>query len=160
MATVRIQSSSDGALGTPTLGGRYCKIVAFGNRLGIALCLLLGACSSGAGAPSKPAIEPAPQVADDVQAQARAFYDARCATCHGAHGNADGASAPTLRPRPQRLSDRIWQSNVTNARIERVLLHGGLAVGKSAVMPGFHELSDQPLLRAGLVALVRSFATP
>lgn len=160
MVTAQIKSSSDRALGALSCGGTNCKIVAFANRLGIGLCVLVGACSSGTGTSSKPAIEPAPHVAADVQAQARAFYDTRCATCHGPRGHADGASAPTLRPRPQQLSDRIWQSNVTNARIERVLLHGGPAVGRSAVMPGFHELSDQPLLRAGLVALVRSFATP
>lgn len=135
-----------------------CKWLAFPAAAGLPLLLALAGCSQRASSDSQVAIEAAPVVEAAALAQARGFYDARCAECHGPQGHADGAKAASLRPLPQRLSDRIWQSNVGNARIERVLVHGGPAVGKSAVMPAFRELADQPALRTALVALIRSFA--
>ena len=53
------------------------------------------------------------------------------------------------RPRPQRLSDRMWQSNVSNARLQRVILFGGAAVGKSEVMPASPELQGAAADPAG-----------
>lgn len=131
-------------------------------RLSIAVlaALLIAACSRPSGPGQAPTIEAAPQVSADGQAAARAFYVARCAECHGESGQSDGPRAPTLRPRPQRLDDRIWQSNVSNARLQRVVLLGGAAVGKSEVMPAFPELRGQPETLAGLVAQIRSFAAP
>lgn len=122
--------------------------------------LLSVACSRPSGPGQAPTIEPPPQVSADGKAAARAFYVARCAECHGEGGQGDGPRAPTLRPRPQRLSDRIWQSNVSNARLQRAMLLGGAAVGKSEVMPAFPELRSQPETLAGLVAQLRSFAAP
>jgi mono/diheme cytochrome c family protein len=142
----------------PNQPGTKCKSFALAAWAWLPVWLAFVACSRPAGTGSAVEIEAAPQVSAADQAQARAFYDARCAECHGPQGEGDGPKASTLRPRPQRLSDRIWQSNVRNARIDRVLVHGGVAVGKSAVMPASSELADQPALRAALVALIRSFA--
>lgn len=91
---------------------------------------------------------------------ARAVYDNRCAPCHGTTGAGDGPQAATTKPRPQRLTDPIWQSNVTNARLSRVILLGGGAVGKSTTMPASPELRLQPQVVQGLVALIRSFTPP
>ena len=131
-----------------------CKWLAF------LAALALGSvgCKRSAGGSAQLTIEAAPPVSDEALAQARLYYAARCAECHGASGHGDGAQAATLRPRPQALSDRMWQSNVSNARIERVLQHGGPAVGKSGLMPAFADLQSQPQLRSALVALLRSFA--
>lgn len=122
--------------------------------------LLCAACNHSRQSASEPAIEAAPAVSRAGQAAARAFYVARCAECHGPGGAGDGPRAATLRPRPQRLTDRIWQSNVSNARLQRALIGGGQAVGKSEVMPAFPELAGQPETLAGLVAHIRSFVSP
>jgi len=103
-------------------------------------------------------VEAAPTVGAEDLAAATRLYAARCAECHGSTGEGDGPRAATLRPRPQRLSDRVWQSNVSNARLQRVILFGGAAVGKSEVMPASPELQRQPQTLQGLVALVRGLA--
>lgn len=138
----------------------YCKWFAFRAVLLLAPVLgLMGAgCKRPPSDPPSLGIEAAPVVSDENLVQARAYYAAHCVQCHGPHGHGDGKDAATLRPRPQALSDRMWQSNVSNARIERVLQHGGSAVGKSPVMPAFADLQGQPQLRSALVALLRSFA--
>lgn len=51
----------------------------------------------------------------------------------------------------------MWQSNVSNSRLQRVIVFGGAAVGKSEVMPASPELQGQPQTLQGLVALVREF---
>ncbi|MBL9009111.1 MAG: cytochrome c [Myxococcales bacterium] len=140
--------------------GSICKSLAFSAAAGWLLCLDGAACSQGTGGPSRVATEAAPAVSAAALAQARTFYDARCAECHGAQGGGDGEKSASLRPLPQRLSDRMWQANVSNARIARVLVQGGPAAGKSPTMPAFAELAAQPELRAALVALIRSFKTP
>ena len=137
----------------------YCKWFAFRSVLLLAPVLMGAGCKRPPSDPPSLGIEAAPAVSDENLVQARAYYAARCLQCHGPHGHGDGKDAATLRPRPQALSDRMWQSNVSNARIERVLQHGGPAVGKSPVMPAFADLQGQPQLRSALVALLRSFAT-
>ena len=52
----------------------------------------------------------------------------------------------------------MWQSNVSNSRLQRAILFGGAAVGKSEVMPASPELQRQPQTLQGLVALVRGLA--
>ncbi len=123
------------------------------------LALLVG-CSRQPSGASQPSIEAAPVVSAATLTAARALYDARCAECHGPTGQGDGQRAANLRPRPQRLSDRIWQSNVSNARLQRVIVFGGVAVGKSEVMPASPALSQQPQLVLGLVAHIRRLAAP
>lgn len=118
---------------------------------------LVPGCLGRSGPATEPAIEAAPTVGAEDLAAATRLYAARCAECHGATGEGDGPRAAALRPRPQRLSDRMWQSNVSNARLQRVILFGGAAVGKSEVMPASPELQGQPQTLQGLVALVRQF---
>ena len=132
---------------------------AVGLGLGIGLALASG-CSGRSGPANEPAIEAAPTVGAEDLAAATRLYAARCADCHGRTGEGDGPRAATLRPRPQRLSDRVWQSNVSNARLQRVILFGGAAVGKSEVMPASPELQGQPQTLQGLVALIRQLGSP
>jgi mono/diheme cytochrome c family protein len=101
--------------------------------------------------------EPAPTVSPEVRAAAAAFYKERCGRCHGAAGRGDGPDGLALPIRPQNLADRMWQSNVTNERLRKVLIHGGGAVGKSGLMPPTPELAGRPDLCDGLVAQIRGF---
>jgi hypothetical protein len=119
----------------------------------LATCLLFAAaCNRG---PAQ--IEPAPGVSPEVRTAAAAFYKERCGRCHGETGRGDGPDGRALPIRPQDLGDRMWQSNVTNDRLRKVLIHGGGAVGKSGLMPPTPELSARPDLCDGLVAAIRGF---
>ncbi|HRI51498.1 MAG TPA: cytochrome c [Pseudomonadota bacterium] len=88
------------------------------------------------------------------------LYAERCARCHGARGNGDGPQAAATHPRPQRLSDRVWQANASNARLRRVLIGGGGAVNKSPLMPGNPDLAQKPAAVDALIAVIRAFAEP
>lgn len=77
--------------------------------------------------------------------------------CHGAGGKGDGTGAVTLEPRPRDLTDPEWQASVTDEQIKKVILEGGVAVGKSAQMPPHADLSAKSDVVDGLVALVRSY---
>lgn len=125
---------------------------------GAALGLLLAGagCSRG----PAPAIEAAPAVSAEVRGAALGFYKERCARCHGESGRGNGPDAAALPFRPQDLGDRMWQLNATNQRLRKVLIHGGGAVGKSALMPPSPELAARPELCDGVIALVRGFAPP
>jgi cytochrome c551/c552 len=85
-------------------------------------------------------------------------YEARCVTCHGPHGRADGIAGLSLHPRPRDFADPAWQRATDDLRIRDVIHDGGFAHGLSASMPA------QPDLGAGdldaLVRCVRSFRAP
>jgi mono/diheme cytochrome c family protein len=102
--------------------------------------------------------EPPVIITPDDRKEAAAIFASRCLTCHGPGGQGDGPSAPGLRPRPKDLTDKMWQSNVTDRHIERVIQYGGAAVGKSPVMPPNPDLAKRPVIVAALRAYVRSLA--
>jgi hypothetical protein len=93
--------------------------------------------------------------AKDVAKLCPPTYEARCVTCHGPRGRADGIAGLSLRPRPRDFADPAWQHATSDVRIRDVVHDGGFAHGLSATMPG------QPDLAAGdldaLVRCVRSF---
>ena len=60
--------------------------------------------------------------------------------------------------RPRDLTVPAWQQGATDQHIERIIVAGGRAVGRSPLMPGFPELRADPGLRAGIVDLIRSFS--
>ena len=126
---------------------------------------LLGAacavgCQRGPAGPTEFLVEKPPQVSAADWAAGELLYAERCARCHGARGNGDGPQTSATHPRPQRLSDRLWQANASNARLRRVLIGGGGAVNKSPVMPGNPDLAQKPAMVDALIAVIRSFAEP
>jgi mono/diheme cytochrome c family protein len=102
------------------------------------------------------AAEPIPPAA--VQ-EANKIYQTRCVMCHGADGKGDGPAAAALSPRPRSLGDPGWQQSVDDAHIEKILLSGGAAVGKSPLMPPNPDLSGKPDVLRALRQLVRDFGT-
>ena len=130
------------------------------RRLLLLLCVL-SACSRrppetvGGEGVARLAVEAPPLLA--VSPTVRAAYDERCASCHGARGRGDGPMGQGLTPRPRDLSDRLWQSNVSNQHLRRVILGGGPAVGKSLAMPAQSQYVRDLGMIDGLVMLVRSF---
>ena len=126
--------------------------------------LLLGiglqGCGGGGGAaaaPSPPqaAAPAAPKVTAAVRARARELYTSTCAACHGETGKGDGPGAAGLDPKPRNFGDPAWQAGVSDEAIEKVIVYGGAAVGKSAQMPAHPMFKDSDALRAALRELVR-----
>ncbi len=133
------------------------------RSLVLASCLMLAFCnensagntanpksSGSAQGASKPAIA-AP--ADE----AKQLAEVRCAMCHGATGKGDGPSSATLNPKPRDLTSKDWQKSVSDAQIHSVILQGGAAVGKSALMPPNPDLADKPQVVDELVKIIRSW---
>lgn len=96
----------------------------------------------------------------DPQAQAKAdqVWNERCVSCHGAKGDGKGPQAAALgdvKPRSFRLPQ--WQASVDDAHITKVIVEGGAAVGKSALMTPNPDLQQQPETLKLLVKKIRGF---
>ena len=84
------------------------------------------------------------------------IYSTRCVACHGNDGRGDGPGAAALNPRPRNFHDGAWQDATTDANLDRIILEGGAAVGKSAGMPPNPDLRAKPEVVAALRAHIRS----
>jgi hypothetical protein len=82
-------------------------------------------------------------------------YRSTCAPCHGPEGRADGQMAQALNPKPRNYHDPKWQESVTDDQIKQIIQLGGKKTGKSELMPGHPEYSDE--LLTALVRLIREF---
>jgi cytochrome c553 len=89
--------------------------------------------------------------------QARQMFNTVCATCHGANGDGNGPAAANLTPKPRNYTDAAWQASVTDDYLHQVILKGGQAMGKSALMPAQPQLEAQPAVLDELVKIIRSF---
>ncbi len=126
--------------------------------------LLLASCSKGdqppppsSGSPgAKPESGPRAPVAQ--QSEAQRMFMTVCATCHGADGAGNGPAAESLDPKPRNYTDAAWQASVTDADLKKIILEGGQAVGKSAMMPAQAQLKDKPDVVNELVMIIRGFA--
>jgi len=98
-----------------------------------------------------PALSPAAEEAQNLFATV-------CATCHGKGGQGDGPAAQALNPKPRNYTDKAWQASVKDEEIKKIILEGGMAVGKSPVMPAQPQLTDKPDVLDELVKIIRGFA--
>jgi len=91
------------------------------------------------------------------------LYEANCTACHGMGGKGDGPAAIALTPKPADHSDGNYMNARNDADLFKVINMGGMAAGKSALMPGWGvpaggKLSEQDVW--DLLAYVRSLAVP
>src|SRR6476646_9820572 len=114
--------------------------------------LCAGFCLS-CGKAEKPA-----QITPELHAEAVKLYDQRCASCHGPQGKGDGPEAAKLALRPRNFSDPTWQLAVPDRLLQKAILEGGAAVGKSPVMPAHPDLGERPDLLAALLQHLRILA--
>jgi mono/diheme cytochrome c family protein len=117
-----------------------------------------------AATPPAPAAAPAPApapapvaAAADPVAEADTIFSTRCASCHGAAGAGDGVAAAALNPKPRAFGDKAWQASVDDTYLAKVIVEGGVAVGKSPLMTANADLKDKPEVVKALVAKVRSY---
>jgi mono/diheme cytochrome c family protein len=92
-----------------------------------------------------------------IGAEAQKVWTERCVTCHGDTGNGDGPGSAALDPKPRKFGDPAWQDSVTDDGIKKAIMGGGLAVGKSAVMPGNPDLKGKDQVVDDLVKKIRGF---
>lgn len=88
-----------------------------------------------------------------AQGGAKDIYAQRCASCHGATGKGDGPAGKVLKPKPSDFAVSLKGKN--DDWIAKAIKDGGPAVGESAIMPGYGDLSDQQIKE--LVEYIKKF---
>jgi cytochrome c553 len=101
--------------------------------------------AAGAGAGSK----------ERSSAEADKIFMTRCASCHGIDGRGDGPGAANLTPKPRNYHDKAWQKTITDEQIEKTIVYGGAAVGKSPSMAANPDLADKPAVVHALCEHIR-----
>lgn len=127
-----------------------CRIAA---ALFLAALLLSGRASAAPADAPAAAAQPAA-----AAAEAREQYASTCVSCHGPGGRGDGLAAAGLPARPASFSDPAWQRGITDQQIERAIVGGGAAVGKSPLMPANPALATKPEVVVALRTMIRGFA--
>lgn len=72
---------------------------------------------------------------EDDRSRGKLLYNEKCANCHGPTGHGDGPQAAFLDAKPTNLSDTKYMSTLTDEHIFKTISEGGIAVGKSNLMP-------------------------
>jgi len=131
-------------------------------RTSAQLALVIGALTLAVACDKKPSAEgAAPSAtaagATATAADAKTYFAGKCVVCHGEGGKGDGPGAAALDPKPRDFSDPKWQDSVTDEQIGKAILSGGLAVGKSAIMPPNPDLKGKDEMIKALVKHVRGF---
>jgi mono/diheme cytochrome c family protein len=103
-------------------------------------------------APAAAPAAPAP----DEGAVAKEIFANRCTPCHGPKGMGDGPASAGLTPKPANFSNPEWQAKIPDDEIEKAVLYGGAAVGKSPAMPPNPDLDSKPGVIKALRAHIRS----
>jgi len=127
--------------------------------------VLFAACGGDAPPPSRTSAPKAaaPTALQVIAREKRALQEAQqqfeslCVTCHGNHGHGDGPGAGPLNPKPRSFADIAWQDSVTDEQIQKTIVFGGAAVGKSPLMPSQPQFKGRTDLLDGLVKVVRGF---
>jgi len=55
------------------------------------------------------------------------------------------------------LTNKGWQASVKDDYLTKIILNGGMSVGKSPLMPGNPDLMNKPETVSELVKIVRGF---
>lgn len=138
----------------------------------LGLGLAFGCSKEGGGGAAPPAGAPQPTVAaqppapvtppgpsaEDIK-EADEIFAGRCTPCHGPKGRGDGPASAGLTPKPRNFTDGTWQAKVTDEHIEKIVLYGGAAVGKSPAMPPNPDLEQHPGIIKGLRAHIRGLGS-
>ncbi len=129
------------------------------QRIFIHRATMAGVAAAAIGVASGSLAQTKPLAVSDVERQEAAqTYKVMCITCHGEKGRGDGPASTALNPKPADFSSLAWQDKIKDAAIEKVILEGGQAAGKSFLMPPNPQLKGKPGVVAALREMVRGFA--
>ena len=93
----------------------------------------------------------------ESQQRGREVYGHYCAICHGAEGDGNGFNSAQLEIPPRNFTDPQFWKQATDERLSLVVMAGGLAAGKSKLMPVWGKtLSDQQI--QDVIAWLHTFA--
>lgn len=95
---------------------------------------------------------------ETASSMAAGKFEMVCSRCHGLDGKGERAldAQDGLAQRPD-FTDAAWQTTTSDADIERMILEGGAAIGKSRDMPSFRGFLDEEELDE-MVKHIRAFA--
>ena len=130
------------------------------RRISLLLLCSLAACGGAdqaAPRPNTPTPLPAAAPSAASEQEAKEMFQSLCSTCHGTTGNGDGPGAAAINPKPRSFSDAAWQASVTDEHIQKVIVYGGAAVGKSPFMVANPQLKGKTDVLAALSKIVRSY---
>ena len=94
----------------------------------------------------------------EAVAEANKIWTERCVTCHGNDGSGNGPGAAALAVKPRSFRDPKWQASVDDARIKKVVVEGGAAVGLNEAMAPNPDLADKAAVQDELVKKIRKLA--
>lgn len=126
-------------------------------RIAAALFLAALLLSGRASAAEPGTAAPAGQADAAAEAAAKEMYASTCVSCHGPGGRGDGLAAAGLPAKPASFSDPAWQKRISDQEIERAIVGGGAAVGKSPLMPANPALAQKPQVVTALRTMIRGF---
>ena len=69
----------------------------------------------------------------------RELYQVRCTACHGVNADGNAKLADLMRPRPSNLRTSVMDA----AAMQRIIVGGGAAVGRSDQMPAWEQELSQ-----------------
>ncbi len=123
----------------------------------VVLALVGAACGGGSGSSAGGGAS-AGAASSPAAAEAKQIFSTRCTPCHGSDGSGNGPAAAALNPKPRDYSSKEWQGTVTDETIDKAIIGGGPAIGKSPLMPPNPDLANKPEVVTELRNIVRSFA--
>ena len=95
------------------------------------------------------------QPGDPIAAGKQIFVQI-CVTCHGAGGRGDGPASGSLEPKPRNLTDPAYMAPLNDRYLFELISRGGVAVGKSPLMPAQSALVAQDI--NNVIAYVRTLS--
>jgi mono/diheme cytochrome c family protein len=96
-------------------------------------------------------------IGDPIAAGKQIFMQI-CVTCHGQEGHGDGPASVTLDPKPRNLSDAAYMAGLNDRYLFELVSRGGVAVGKSPLMPAQPTLAVQDI--GNVIAYVKTLSAP
>ena len=88
--------------------------------------------------------------------EAKAIFEKSCAICHGVKGRGDGLMSASFPVKPRNFTDCDDMKGVTDDTLLNTIKKGGVAAGKSPLMPPWEgALNDQQIRE--LLSYIRGF---
>lgn len=96
---------------------------------------------------------------DYQQAQGKRVFYEKCVWCHADSTPAGPSNRSNLSPNPALINDGKFFNALNDIYLQNIIVMGGGAVGKSALMPPWGKTLSQDHVKA-LVAFIRAVAQP
>lgn len=96
------------------------------------------------------------QQSGDPIAAGKQLFMQICTPCHGQEGKGDGPASAALDPKPRNLTDPGYMAGLGDRYLFELISRGGIAVGKSPLMPAQSALAAQDI--SNVIAYVKTLS--